>query len=214
MLCSCLSWTLGNGNRSSVFRLLWATRMWSHPSRRAVLDHSVRSHPTEPQCSYDPVEGLPIASNIDPSERIRLLEDQICALLFDRYLSVARLSDFSVYPAQLKSQLNEQRNFGSRSASPSRHAHVRNHFASGSSHGGQSDSGSPTAGGIVLPHASLDVLQDLSPRSNGSHPRGSTGSPELRQGTQQHSQVVPEPFMDVLFSGWDPDLPDPDTLDH
>lgn len=36
------------------------------------------SHPTEPQCSYDPVEGLPIAPDIDPAERIRTLEEQIC----------------------------------------------------------------------------------------------------------------------------------------
>ncbi|KAI1793941.1 hypothetical protein LXA43DRAFT_884711 [Ganoderma leucocontextum] len=153
------------------------------------------AHPTEPQCSYDPVEGLPMAPNVDPSERIRLLEDQI---------------------SHLKSQLNDQRNFHSRSASPSRHTQLRNgnHFASSSSHGGQSGNGSPNGGGIVLPHASLDVLQDLSPGSSDSHPRGSTSSPELRQGNQQRPQTMPDPFMDVLFSGWDPDLPDPDTLDH
>ncbi|RDX52046.1 hypothetical protein OH76DRAFT_238690 [Lentinus brumalis] len=151
------------------------------------------AHPTEPQCSYDPVEGLPMAPNADPSERIRMLEDQI---------------------AQLKSQLNESRSYNSRSASPSRHAQLaRNghHFASTSSVNGRSPDGSPTGGGIILPHASLDVLSQLSPDSTDSHPRGSTSSPEMRQGMQQH---IPDPLMDVLFSGWDPDLPDPDTLDH
>ena len=37
-------------------------------------------HPTEPQCSYDPVEGLPIAPDVDPGEKIRMLEEQICTL--------------------------------------------------------------------------------------------------------------------------------------
>ena len=43
------------------------------------LDHmKATRHPTEPQCSYDPVEGLPIAPDVDPADRIRILEDQIC----------------------------------------------------------------------------------------------------------------------------------------
>ncbi|KAI0361192.1 hypothetical protein OH77DRAFT_1585344 [Trametes cingulata] len=149
------------------------------------------AHPTEPQCSYDPVEGLPIAPNIDPSERIRMLEEQI---------------------SQLKSQLNDTRHYDSRSTSP-RHAHLNQNghrFASGSSNGHTPDS-SPNGGGIVLPHASLDAVHQLSPDSSGSLPRGSTSSPELRQGNHQ---PMPDPLMDMLFAGWDPDLPDPDTLDH
>ena len=39
------------------------------------------SHPTEPQCSYDPVEGLPLAADADPLEKIRELEEQVGALL-------------------------------------------------------------------------------------------------------------------------------------
>jgi hypothetical protein len=34
-------------------------------------------HPTEPSCMYDPVEGLRLAPNTDPSEKIKDLEDQI-----------------------------------------------------------------------------------------------------------------------------------------
>lgn len=37
----------------------------------------VDSHPTEPQCSYDPVEGLTLAPDTDPLEKIRQLESQI-----------------------------------------------------------------------------------------------------------------------------------------
>ncbi|KAJ3016886.1 hypothetical protein NUW54_g709 [Trametes sanguinea] len=150
------------------------------------------AHPTEPQCSYDPVEGLPIAPNVDPSEKIRMLEDQI---------------------AQLKSQLENTRNYNSRSASP-RHAQLTHNgarYGSGSSNG-QTPESSPNGGGIVLPHASLEVMHQLSPDSTGSQPRGSTSSPELRQGNNR--QTMPDPLMDLLFVGWDPDLPDPDTLDH
>ncbi|OJT03012.1 hypothetical protein TRAPUB_6355 [Trametes pubescens] len=150
-------------------------------------------HPTEPQCSYDPVEGLPIAPNVEPSERIRMLEEQI---------------------SQLKSQLNEQRHYDSRSVSP-RRTHISHHsshrMASGSSNG-QTPEHSPNGGGIILPHASLDAVHHLSPDSTGSMARNSTSSPELRHGNQQH--VMPDPLLDMLFAGWDPDLPDPDTLDH
>ena len=119
--------------------------------------------------------------------------------------------DFS---AQLKSQLNESRNGASRSISPSRHAQFvtgGGKYGSGSSNSGRTPDDSPTAGGIVLPHASLDVLQNLSPIGSDSRP-ASVGSPELRHPGRVRS--VPDPLMDMLFSGWDPDLPDPDTLDH
>ncbi|KAI0673525.1 hypothetical protein C8Q78DRAFT_969110 [Trametes maxima] len=148
------------------------------------------AHPTEPQCSYDPVEGLPIAPNVDPTERIRILEDQI---------------------SQLKSQLSESRNYDSRSTSP-RHLHTHNvhRYGSGSSNGHTPDN-SPNGGGIVLPHASLDVVAQLSPDSTGSLQRGSTSSPELHQ---SNHHPMPDPLMDLLFAGWDMDLPNPDTLDH
>lgn len=34
-------------------------------------------HPVEPQCSYDPVDGLPLAPDIDPQDKIRELEEQV-----------------------------------------------------------------------------------------------------------------------------------------
>lgn len=40
--------------------------------------HVLYRHPTEPQCSYDPVEGLTLAPDTDPLEKIKQLEDQIC----------------------------------------------------------------------------------------------------------------------------------------
>ncbi|KAI0068336.1 hypothetical protein BV25DRAFT_1793002 [Artomyces pyxidatus] len=35
------------------------------------------AHPTEPQCSYDPVDGLPLAPDVDPLDKIRDLEDLV-----------------------------------------------------------------------------------------------------------------------------------------
>ena len=46
---------------------------------RLHLSHltSSRRHPTEPQCSYDPVEGLPLSADADPLEKIRELEEVV-----------------------------------------------------------------------------------------------------------------------------------------
>jgi hypothetical protein len=35
-------------------------------------------HPPEPRCSYDHVEGLSLAPDTDPAERVRELEEEIC----------------------------------------------------------------------------------------------------------------------------------------
>lgn len=56
------------------------------------------------------------------------------------------------------------------------------------------------------------MTNGISVESPGSQIRGSTGSPEMLQttGTQGGDNLV----MDMLFSGWDPDLPDPEVLNH
>ncbi|KAK7694814.1 hypothetical protein QCA50_002002 [Cerrena zonata] len=147
------------------------------------------AHPTEPQCSYDPVEGLPIAPDVDPADKIRMLEDQI---------------------SQLKTQLNESRTFNSRSESPSRY-YIPSHARVGSALSnspGKSPAASPNGNGIVLPQASLDMgTKQFSTSSPESLYRGSTGSPELRQPAGASGG-------EMLFSGWDPDLPNPDVLNH
>ncbi|KAJ6575202.1 hypothetical protein B0H19DRAFT_1127645 [Mycena capillaripes] len=129
------------------------------------------AHPTEPQCSYDPVDGLTLAPDTDPVEKIRQLEVQI---------------------AQLKNKLHERQT--SRSSSPNRPGSV------GSDNGG-----------ISLPHASLAMMNLISPEASDSHFRSESGSPDLRTIASQSS---PDPLMDLLFLGWNPDLPDPTTLNH
>ncbi|KAJ7786406.1 hypothetical protein B0H16DRAFT_1490342 [Mycena metata] len=127
-------------------------------------------HPTEPQCSYDPVDGLTLAPDTDPVEKIRQLEAQI---------------------AQLKNKLHERH--GSRSSSP-RPGSV----------------GNGSDGGISLPHASLAMMNLISPEAEAQFRGSESGSPELRT----ISQGSPDPLMDLLFLGWNPDLPDPTTLNH
>ncbi|OCH95807.1 hypothetical protein OBBRIDRAFT_767116 [Obba rivulosa] len=153
------------------------------------------AHPTEPQCSYDPIEGLPIAPDVDPPERIRMLEEQI---------------------SQLKSQLQEQRSFGSRSTSPTR-LYSRNGFSSVISTSEMSPTGrtpddSPTGGRHIIPQAAYDMMHQVpgpgdSPESQF---RGSSGSPELRQS----GSSAGDPLLDLICTGWDPDLPNPDVLNH
>ncbi|KAH8102434.1 hypothetical protein BXZ70DRAFT_928561 [Cristinia sonorae] len=146
------------------------------------------AHPTEPQCSYDPVEGLPIAPDIDPTERIRELEEQI---------------------SQLKNQLHESRTYPSRSASPARR-YAKAHRSGSSPANGESPGTSPLGNGVSLPR----TAHDLRSTANGSSAspqstyRGSSDSPDLPHVSKG------DQFMDMLFSGWDPDLPDPATLNH
>ncbi|KAG2023389.1 nuclear protein [Coprinopsis cinerea AmutBmut pab1-1] len=125
------------------------------------------AHPTEPQCSYDPIEGLTLAPDTDPIEKIKQLEDQI---------------------TQLKNRLYEQGG-SNRSITPS------------------SDSANMT-----LPRASL-AMNLIAPETPESRLRSETGSPDATAGKQASSGDT-DPFMDLLFSGWNPDLPEPSVLDH
>ncbi|KAJ7070957.1 hypothetical protein C8F01DRAFT_1108482 [Mycena amicta] len=127
------------------------------------------AHPTEPQCFYDPVDGLTLAPDTDPVDKIRQLERQI---------------------AQLKNQLQEHRP-SSRSSSPNRPG---------------SDSG-----GISLPHVSLPMMNLVSKDAPETRFGSENGSPDLANVPSQNS---PDPLMDLLFLGWNPDLPDPATLNH
>jgi hypothetical protein len=166
------------------------------------FDTSFR-HPAEPQCSYDPVEGLTLAPDIDPMERIKQLEEQICSFPF-QYFTLHFIHGTST--VNLKSQLHEQQ-FASRSISPSRCP---------TSSFMNTDSISPQASasqrcsdvlGITLPHASLSMVNLATAKS-----RGQSGSPELY--AVNNDKPGQDPFLDLLFLGWNSDLPDPATLNH
>ncbi|KAF9056260.1 hypothetical protein BJ165DRAFT_1336075 [Panaeolus papilionaceus] len=140
------------------------------------------AHPTEPQCSYDPVEGLTLAPDTDPVERIRELEDQI---------------------TQLKTKLYEKQTGASSSSTAA---------APSPAGTGRDASRQPSDnGGITLPQASLALMNLVAPDDQDARFRSSSSSPTVPNVSVKSSS---DPFMDLLFSGWNPDLPDPTTLNH
>lgn len=54
------------------------------------------------------------------------------------------------------------------------------------------------------------MMNLITPDSPQQQVRSDSGSPELTTAPKPGT----DPFMDLLFSGWNPDLPDPNTLDH
>jgi len=54
------------------------------------------------------------------------------------------------------------------------------------------------------------MAASVSPDISDARLRSETGSPQV----QTISSGDPDPFMDLLFSGWNPDLPNPPLLNH
>ncbi|KAI9445291.1 hypothetical protein H4582DRAFT_2108984 [Lactarius indigo] len=114
------------------------------------------AHPTEPQCSYDPVEGLPLAPDADPLEKIKELEEQ-----------------------------------------------VRHHFHQ-----------SPSSGSVTLsPDLEPCGITAPSPWHHTAVDRNAvpSGSPEVLSCQPVHHS---DSLTGLIYSGWNPDLPEPDVLDH
>lgn len=83
-----------------------------HASNTRDVSTSSR-HPPEPQCSYDPIEGLAIAPDVDPTEKIRILEEQICTSANHSTLIGLFLSK-SLSPTQKPAQPNTPADLGLR----------------------------------------------------------------------------------------------------
>jgi hypothetical protein len=54
----------------------------------------------------------------------------------------------------------------------------------------------------------------IAPDTPESRLRSETGSPDMAAAGKQAGSGDSDPFMDLLFSGWNPDLPEPSVLDH
>ena len=200
MVCPQYDLLAGNGRLSSAYHRHQDTRQSTiyHLSRLSYLS-SHCSHPTEPQCSYDPVEGLPLAADADPLEKIRELEEQVGAL---------RLSYSSPYvlihlSAILTKKLRVQQDglCPSRSQSP-------NHLRPPSSHHLHQ---SPSSGTVTLsPDLEPCGITTPSPwhQSAVDHNTMPSRSPEVPSGHQSDS------LSGLIYSGWNADLPEPDVLDH
>lgn len=149
-------------------------------------------HPTEPSCSYDPVDGLPLAPDSGPLEKIKALEDQLSTSQCDILLPGTNLS-----AGALRNQLRE-----SNASSPS--ASVTTLHPS-SSLTLTTPELSPEI--IVLPNAP-DQLQGTSPISSL---HSTTSSPDAHM---LSSKLSPSPGRELLISGWNQDLPEPSLLNH
>ncbi|KAF8481091.1 hypothetical protein DFH94DRAFT_441748 [Russula ochroleuca] len=150
------------------------------------------AHPTEPQCSYDPVEGLPLAADADPLEKIRELEEQVAALT-----------------RKLRSQRG--------SMSPSR-SQSPNHLRPPSSH---LINRSPSSGTITL-SPEFEPSGVATPTPWVETPLDRNAVPPSKTATQMGSpgMVSPQPvhhsdpLSSLIHSGWNTDLPEPAVLDH
>ncbi|KAI0271381.1 hypothetical protein BC834DRAFT_922196 [Gloeopeniophorella convolvens] len=168
------------------------------------------AHPTEPQCSYDPVDGLPLAPEIDPLDKIKELEEQVGT-------SVARSRRWSPLTppsALLKRKLKSQRDSASPSPSQS-----PNHLHPPSNHRRTHSASTSTAG----------FSPELEPCTAVSHPNGPLSQAVLNSSAMSSERLMhsesPEmhpsqpglptnPLSGLIYSGWNPDLPEPADLDH
>jgi hypothetical protein len=65
---------------------------------------------------------------------------------------------------------------------------------------------------MSLPQGALNIANLMTSDSPEIRIRNDSSSPELH--TISPGNGVADPFMDLLFSGWNPDLPDPPVLNH
>ncbi|TRM66190.1 hypothetical protein BD626DRAFT_486984 [Schizophyllum amplum] len=158
------------------------------------------AHPAEPQCLYDPVDGLTPAPDIDPYERIRELEEQI---------------------AHLRQQLPEQSDPGftnpsaSEKTSPLSSDSPEYNGCTAPASGGTLLSGNAYEAGPSTLSTNTPMTaapSSASPQEDDSH-AVSPRSGNVIAAAKQDSPGA-DPFMELLFSGWNPDLPDRNTLNH
>ncbi|KDQ63644.1 hypothetical protein JAAARDRAFT_203058 [Jaapia argillacea MUCL 33604] len=158
-------------------------------------------HPTEPLCSYDPVEGLPLAPNIDPADKIKLLEEQISKL--KRKLNDKGLHD----------NLSDTSRTGTPSHSP-RNGHSRSHSQLSPPSHSPALSSTSISPGSGLAQTSQDGINALLNVPTENHLRSESGSPELNGLPNRSSSGSSGSLRELIHSGWNPDLPDPAVLHH
>ncbi|KIJ68347.1 hypothetical protein HYDPIDRAFT_173098 [Hydnomerulius pinastri MD-312] len=137
------------------------------------------AHPSEPQCVYDPVDGLTLSPDTDPIEKIRMLEEEV---------------------SKLKIQLQEHNSTAS--VSPVRHAQglLRPESACSSS----------TSSGPMHASGSRPLLHSVN-NVSALALRQDSRSPELQNVTDRCSA---DAVLELIYSGWNPDLPEPHILEH
>lgn len=152
---------------------------------------NIARHPAEPQCVYDPVDGLALAPDTDPIEKIRMLEEEVCT-----YMSFCKadINALTMHSAKLKIQLQEQSNI----VSPSHHNQAYHRPSSA-----PSSAGSGQASAIGSKPSLHSIKNVWSLRQDSSTPE----QPVVDRGSA-------DSVLELMYSGWNPDLPEPQILDH
>ena len=108
--------------------------------------------------------------------------------------------------ARLKQKLHERRD--TRSASPSQELARRNSAGQRTVTPPTSSSGhSSKFSNVSSPRVSLGAIVDAAQKCHATNFDGVTGSPNSRASDNDH-------LSELMFSGWEPDLPNPATLGH
>lgn len=147
-----------------------------------------------------------MAPDTNPLEKIRLLEEEVCTLhSLLNYMSAESL------PAKLKTQLQEQRNNGPSGPSQQLQRHLGQFRPGSASSSLNLESGSPATSSIQTP--SLPYPKDLiiPGHMDDSDPRNNSNSPELYEVRHKSST---DTILEIIYSGWNPDLPERSVLEH
>ncbi|KAF8140170.1 hypothetical protein EV363DRAFT_1393085 [Boletus edulis] len=177
--------------RNQACRSCRKRKLWSCHSHRVPFSSFCRqwqslisvpappgyAHPAEPQCVYDPVDGLALAPDTDPIEKIRMLEEEV---------------------SKLKIQLQQQSSI----VSPLHHNQAYYRPASTSSISASSGQTSAT-GNKPLLHSIKDASALAQVRQDSS-------SPDQHVTDRSSAEAV----LELMYSGWNPDLPEPYILNH
>ncbi|KZW00677.1 hypothetical protein EXIGLDRAFT_133844 [Exidia glandulosa HHB12029] len=182
------------------------------------------SHPAEPACMYDPVEGVALVADVsdDPNERVRQLESQIAELQLKLNRAHEQTSR-SVSPHNAYNQSVSPSASGSMHNSPPNHnlspplnnhspAHGHRRISSAAdvkpfSHEQQKSYSPPQE--IVLPQVSLNV-----PRAGATTERSFYANIEMSPIEPGSGGSGTFMYTEILHAGWNRELPDPATLHH
>jgi len=165
----------------------------------------LHSHPTVPQCFYDPVEGLTLAPHTNPLDKIKELEGEIRK----GYSKIYSTLLYDISPVRLKSRLHEDQEALPRSFSPSRQP--ASMF--------MSDLVAQSRCITQPEDAMISLLPVSMSMANNTNSHATTCVRNQYGISDSYAPNCPpgpnlESFMDLLFSGWNPDLPDPAMLNH
>lgn len=169
---------------------------------------SSRRHPTEPQCSYDPVEGLPLAADADPIDKIRELEEQVGVSI---HYCPRSIIHFRLATLTRKLKTHRGSVSPSRSVTPNLLRPPSNHHINHS----------PSSATITLSPEFESCGIATTPNTWADAPLDPNAMPSSKSITQIGSPglVSPRPphsdtLSGLIHSGWNPDLPEPAVLDH